>query len=99
MMLIPMKIQLPENKKKFRAVKNLEVRQVNVAKLPQIFKEDVDHFVPSEYTKFNKAQEKKNAKKAKLMYTTEGDRPTSAKSGQTQLTGGMTNAFTQFTGG
>ena len=33
------------------------------------------------------------------MYNTEGERPSSARSGMTAITGGMTNAFTQFTAG
>lgn len=67
----------------FRAEKKIQIKQVNVAKLPNLYRDDVGHLVSKEYTKVNKAQEKKIAKKAKLMYNTEGERPSSAKSGQT----------------
>ena len=84
----------------YRTTRGQEVKTINVAKLPKLIKDGYDVFVPTEYTRINKAQEKKDRKKAKLMYNnTEGERPSSARSGMTAITGGMTNAYTQYTAG
>lgn len=71
-----------------------------MAKLPKLLKDGFEINVPEEYTRVNKDQEKKDRKKAKLMYNPQDDgRPSSARSGMTAFTGGMTNAYTQFTSG
>ena len=65
-----------ESNRTFRP-KQEEFKQINVAKLPKLFKDGVEHYVSKEYTKINKAQERRDKKKK--MFS--DDRPMSARSG------------------
>lgn len=59
-----------------------EVREVNANKLPKIIKDGFDIKVPEEFIRVNKAQEKQDRRKAKLIYSNNDmDRPMSARSG------------------
>lgn len=77
---------------------------VNCDKLPAMAPSTVKPTVHAEYTSVNPAMELKKKKKAKQIYgqgsnpdlhaAADGDRPASARSGMTAITGGMTAAMT-----
>lgn len=89
---------------------DLIIKPVNADKLPKLLSKDVGAAVSAEYTAVNERQAAKDRKRVKLgiqekmtqqagASTASEERPKSARSGETQQTGGMTAAFTQFTGG
>lgn len=74
-------------------------RNLNINTLPNLTGANANSIVNEEYVTTNEKKEKEKRKRGAIGIIDEGGRPISARSGTTAFTGGMTNAFTQFTGG
>ena len=85
-------------------VVNKYTKNLNINNLPNLTGAKPGATVLDESVVTNEKRDKEKRKKVKmgvqdLEETAASGRPMSAKSGMTQMTGGMTNAFTQFTAG
>jgi hypothetical protein len=86
-------------------VVNKYTKNLNINNLPNLTGAKAAAAVLDESVVTNEKKDKEKRKKQVTMgvqsleETAQSGRPMSAKSGMTAMTGGMTNAFTQFTGG
>ena len=82
-----------------------QTKNLNINNLPNLTGAKPGATVRDEAVITNEKRDKEKRKKQVVMGiqnqedTVMSGRPMSAKSGMTAITGGMTNAFTQFTGG
>jgi hypothetical protein len=74
-------------------------RNLNINNLPNLIGINPKSEINEEIVITNEKRDKEKRKRGAIGITDETGRPMSAKSGQTAITGGITNAFTQFTGG